>query len=110
MDQAGGRALGAEPAQHHVRILGMSPGRGLGEQFRRHLRRVVSRNSHPRLKDAPIQEKLRALDEQLKLRLPSGQEQQIMPQLPLALRKRNDYDPDLFKKTFAALAGDLPPK
>lgn len=60
--------------------------------------------------NAKILEKLQALEEQLKLHLPSGQEQQIMAQLPLALRKISDYDPDQFKQTFDQLARLLPPK
>lgn len=40
------------------------------------------------------------LDEQLKLSLPSGKEKSIETDLPLALEKRNSYDPDLFQKNF----------
>ena len=58
--------------------------------------------------DAQIVEQLKALNEQLKLTLPSGQEQQILVQLPLALQKISDYDPVPFKQRFEALAKLLP--
>jgi hypothetical protein len=60
--------------------------------------------------DAQIAEQLKALNEQLKLTLPSGQEQQILVQLPLALQKISDYDPAPFKQRFEALAKLLPPE
>lgn len=60
--------------------------------------------------DAKLMEKLKALNEQLKLTLPSGQEQQILVQLPLALHTISAYDPRQFQRIMAELAQLLPPR
>src|SRR5207248_11641299 len=60
--------------------------------------------------DAKITEKLNGLDEQLKLHLPSGRDQQILDQLSLALTKISDYDPVQFRQTFEELTKLLPAK
>jgi hypothetical protein len=73
--------------------------------------RVIYSEWMPRpANDTQIVEQLKALNEQLKLTLPSGQEQQILMQLPIALQKISDYDPAQFKQTFEALAKLLPPQ
>jgi hypothetical protein len=46
---------------------------------------------------------LATLDKQLKLKLPSTREVQILTELPDSLEKVNAYDPAKFKKTFQAL-------
>ena len=40
----------------------------------------------------------------LRLKLPSGQQQQILIDLPSMLAKIADYDPEKFKKLFGELA------
>jgi hypothetical protein len=60
--------------------------------------------------DPKFQEKLRALDEELKLSLPSGQQHRILSELPLALQKVSNYDPGKFQQTFQELARMLPSK
>lgn len=52
---------------------------------------------------AAIEERLRTLDAQLRLELPSGANRSIEKELPEMLRKLNDYDPYATLKTFAAL-------
>jgi hypothetical protein len=58
--------------------------------------------------DTEIQAKLKALDDELKLSLPSGQQHQILAELPPALRKISEYDPARFQQTFRELARILP--
>jgi hypothetical protein len=57
-----------------------------------------------------IQAKLKALDEELKLSLPSGQEHQLLAELPLALQKIGEYNPGKVQQIFQDLAKLLPPK
>jgi hypothetical protein len=60
--------------------------------------------------DSEFRAKLRQLDEELKLSLPSGQQQSIISELPLALQKIREYDPAGFQQKFQELARILPPK
>jgi Cytochrome c554 and c-prime len=58
--------------------------------------------------DMAIQDKVKVLDEELKLSLPSGQQRQILNDLSSMLAKVADYDPARFKKSFEDLARLLP--
>jgi hypothetical protein len=60
--------------------------------------------------DSEIQAKLKALDAELKLSLPSGQEHQLLAELPLALQKISEYDPGKVQQIFQELAKLLPSK
>ena len=53
---------------------------------------------------AEIEARIKALDEELKLTLPSGQGHQILDELPAALRKLNDFDPAKVQQIFQELA------
>ena len=55
-------------------------------------------------KDPAIEEKLKALGQMLRLNLPSGQQQQILVDLPSMLATIADYDPEKFKTLFADLS------
>jgi hypothetical protein len=57
--------------------------------------------------DAAFQKQWKALDDELGLRLPATQQQKLLQELPRALQKINDYDPERFKKTFASVCGAL---
>ncbi len=59
--------------------------------------------------DSEIQAKLKALDAELKLSLPSGQEHQLLAELPLALQKISEYNPGKVQQIFQQLAKLLPP-
>src|SRR5207249_1597110 len=66
--------------------------------------RVIYSEWNPRpVNDARIDEKLKLLNAQLKLKLPSGQEQQLLAQLPLALKVISNYDPIQVQQIFAEL-------
>jgi hypothetical protein len=54
--------------------------------------------------DATIQEKLKALEQELSLKLPSGQQRQILRELPSILATIANYNPESFKKLFGELA------
>ncbi|HLJ97573.1 MAG TPA: multiheme c-type cytochrome [Gemmataceae bacterium] len=71
---------------------------------------IYSELDSKRSNDSEVQAKLKALDNELKLSLPSGQEHQILAELPIALRKISDYDPSKVQHVFQDLAKLLPPK
>jgi hypothetical protein len=54
--------------------------------------------------DAAFREKFKALDKELKLALPSGQDHQILTELPQALRTIGEYDPSKFQQILQELA------
>lgn len=73
--------------------------------------RIIYSELEPKPKnDTQFQEKLRALNDELKLSLPSGQQHRILSELPLALQKISEYDPAPFQQTFQELAKMLPAK
>jgi hypothetical protein len=60
--------------------------------------------------NSEIEARLKALDEELKLGLPSGQGHQILDELAAALRKLNDFNPSKVQQIFQELAKLLPSK
>ena len=67
--------------------------------------RVIYNELNPKAgTDLAIEEKLEALKQMLRLKLPSGQQQQILIDLPSMLEKIADYDPEKFKKLFGELS------
>ena len=59
---------------------------------------------------AAIQKIMAALGQDLHLKLPSGKAQSIIGQLPIALKKREDFGPVEFRQRFGELVKLLPPK
>ncbi|HEV3082705.1 MAG TPA: multiheme c-type cytochrome, partial [Gemmataceae bacterium] len=67
--------------------------------------RIVYKDLNPKpASDATIQEKLKALEQELSLKLPSGQQRQILRELPSILATIANYNPESFKKLFGELA------
>jgi hypothetical protein len=73
--------------------------------------RIIHEELNPKpSKDADIVKKLADLNQELKLDLPAGQEHQIVLDLPSALSRIADYNPQTFKKIFGELCALLSEK
>ncbi|HEV3119056.1 MAG TPA: hypothetical protein VGY58_18525, partial [Gemmataceae bacterium] len=73
--------------------------------------RIIHKELKPKpSRDADIVKKLEELNQELKLDLPEGQERQIVLDLPSALSRIADYNPQAFKRIFGELCALLSEK